>query len=99
MTKNPRLAITDGNLQNLQSRAPSLAQHAEATVGVHTRPNVLERPPKAVQPRTTTLIRSVYQTSTKESTVPAPDHFRESCRAECAKAVERLDRKRYTIPG
>ena len=72
---------------------------------VHKTANVLDKLPKAVQPRAKTLIHDIYLAETKGQADTAFEHFCQSYRDKYPKAVDCLERDRdalmefYEFPG
>jgi transposase-like protein len=105
MTDDPKLAIADGALGFWKALPQVFPGTQMQRCWVHKTANVLDKLPKAVQPRAKTLIHDIYQAATEEAAVQAFDHFCESYRDKYPKAVECLERDReamltfYTFPA
>jgi transposase-like protein len=105
MTDDPKLAIADGALGFWKALPQVFPGTQMQRCWVHKTANVLDKLPKAVQPRAKTLIHDIYQAATEEAAVQAFDHFCESYSDKHPKAVACLERDRevmltfYTFPA
>ena len=97
MREDPKLAIADGALGFWKALPQVFPSTRMQRCWVHKTANVLDKLPKAVQPRAKTLIHDIYQAETKESAVQAFNHFCESYRDKYPKAVVCLEGDRNVL--
>ena len=90
LQKMPRLAIGDGALGFWAALAEVFPQTRRQRCWVHKTANVLDKLPKAIQPRAKSLIHGMYQAETKQEALQAYDHFLASYRDKYPKATECL---------
>ena len=105
MSEDPKLAIADGALGFWKALPQVFPTTRMQRCWVHKTANVLDKLPKAVQPRAKTLLHDIYLADTEAAAVRAFNHFCESYRDKYPRAVECLERDRevlltfYTFPA
>ena len=99
MSMDPKLAIADGALGFWKALPQVFPTTRAQRCWVHKTANVLDKMPKALQPRAKTLIHDIYLAETKEAANTAFDHFCGSYRDKYPKAVECLERDRDALMG
>jgi len=99
MKVDPKLAIADGALGFWKALPQVFPTTKIQRCWVHKTANVLDKLPKAVQPRAKTLIHDIYLAETKGQADTAFDHFCQSYRDKYPKAVDCLERDRDALMG
>lgn len=99
MRVDPKLAIADGALGFWKALPQVFPTTKTQRCWVHKTANVLDKLPKAVQPRAKTLIHDIYLAETKGQAETAFDHFCQSYRDKYPKAVDCLERDRDALMG
>jgi putative transposase len=97
MTVDPKLAIADGALGFWKALPKVFATTKAQRCWVHKTANVLDKMPKAVQPRAKTLIHDIYLADTEQNAHRAFKHFCESYRDKYPRAVETLEKDREEL--
>ena len=97
MTVDPKLAVADGALGFWKALPQVFATTKAQRCWVHKTANVLDKLPKAFQPRAKTLIHDIYLAETKKAAEKAFDHFCDSYRDKHPKAVDCLERDRISL--
>jgi transposase-like protein len=90
LQKMPKLAVGDGALGFWAALAEVFPQTRRQRCWVHKTANILDKLPKAIQPRAKSLIHEMYQAQSKKDALGAYDHFLASYRDKYPKAVECL---------
>ena len=99
MSVHPKLAIADGALGFWKALPQVFPTTKVQRCWVHKTANVLDKLPKALQPRAKTLIHDIYLGETKKGAEKAFDHFCESYRDRYPKAVDCLEGDREALMG
>ena len=86
----PKLATGDGALGFWAALAEVFPQTRRQRCWVHKTANILDKLPKAIQPKAKSLIQEMYQAETKQEALQAYDHFIASYEEKYPKAVECL---------
>jgi len=97
MIVEPKLAVADGALGFWKALPKVFATTKAQRCWVHKTANVLDKMPKAVQPRAKTLIHDIYLADTEENAHRAFKHFCESYRDKYPRAVETLEKDREEL--
>ncbi len=97
INEDPRLAIADGALGFWKALPAVFPNTQMQRCWVHKTANVLDKLPKAVQPRAKTLLHDIYLAETEKAAVQAFNHFCDSYRDKYPKAVECLERDRNAM--
>jgi len=97
MIVDPKLAVADGALGFWKALPKVFATTKAQRCWVHKTANVLDKMPKAVQPRAKTLIHDIYLADTEENAHRAFKHFCESYRDKYPRAVETLEKDREEL--
>jgi len=86
----PKLAIGDGGLGFWAALAEIFPQTRRQRCWVHKTANILDKLPKAIQPKAKSMIHEMYMAETKKEALGAYDHFIASYSDKYPKAVECL---------
>jgi transposase-like protein len=97
MVVEPKLAVADGALGFWKALPKVFPTTKAQRCWVHKTANVLDKMPKAVQPRAKTLIHDIYLADTEENAHRAFKHFCESYRDKYPRAVETLEKDREEL--
>jgi putative transposase len=97
MTVDPKLAIADGALGFWKALPQVFPTTKAQRCWVHKTANVLDKLPKALQPRAKTLIHDIYLAERKGQAEKAFDHFCQSYRDKYPKAVDCLTGDRDSL--
>jgi transposase-like protein len=92
MSEDPKLAIADGALGFWKALPQVFPSTRMQRCWVHKTANVLNKLPKAVQPRAKTLIHDIYHAETEKAAIRAFMHFCDSYRDKYPDAVKCLER-------
>jgi transposase-like protein len=90
LQKMPKLAIGDGALGFWAALAEVFPRTRRQRCWVHKTANILDKLPKAIQPRAKSLIHEMYQAQSKKKALGAYDHFLAAYGDKYPKAVECL---------
>jgi len=97
MTIDPKLAVGDGALGFWKALAEVFPTTKEQRCWVHKTANVLDKLPKAKQPKAKSMIHEIWMADTREAANKAFDAFLESYQAKYANACECLSKDRDVL--
>lgn len=97
LTIEPKLAIGDGALGFWKALAETMANTREQRCWVHKTANILDKLPKANQPKAKAMIHDIWMAETKEQANRAFDAFVETYQAKYPKATQGLAKDRETL--
>lgn len=97
LTKAPKLAIADGALGFWAALPEVYPSTRDQRCWVHKTANVLNKLPKAVQPRAKSGLHEIYMAETREAAQRAFDLFLDQYGAKYPKAVECLTKDRVAL--
>jgi putative transposase len=86
----PKLSTGDGSLGFWAALAEVFPETRRQRCWVHKTANILDKMPKAVQPKAKSMIHEMYMASTKEDALKAYDHFIKAFESKYPKAIECL---------
>jgi putative transposase len=93
----PKLAIGDGALGFWAALGKEFPETQCQRCWVHKTANVLDKLPKALQPKAKSMIHQMYMADTKENALKAYGHFTELYRDKYPKAVECLEKDQEVL--
>jgi putative transposase len=94
---DPKLAVGDGALGFWKALVEVFPATQEQRCWVHKTANVLDKLPKAKQPKAKSMIHEIWMAETREAASQAFDAFRESYQAKYPKATECLAKDRDVL--
>lgn len=94
---DPKLAIGDGALGFWKAVAEVFSSTKEQRCWVHKTANILDKLPKAKQPKAKSLIHEIWMSETKAEATKAFDAFLETYQAKYPKATECLAKDRDVL--
>ncbi len=97
LTIDPKLAIGDGALGFWKAVAEVFPNTKEQRCWVHKTANILDKLPKAKQPKAKSLIHEIWMSETKADATKAFDAFLETYQAKYPKAADCLAKDRDVL--
>ncbi len=97
MTIDPKLAVGDGALGFWKALAEVFPTTKEQRCWVHKTANVLDKLPKAKQPKAKSMIHEIWMAETREAAGKAFDAFLETYQAKYANACDCLKKDRDVL--
>jgi putative transposase len=97
LTIDPKLAVGDGALGFWKALAEVFPTTKEQRCWVHKTANVLDKLPKAKQPKAKSMIHEIWMADTREAANKAFDAFLETYQAKYANACECLAKDRDVL--
>ena len=97
LTKAPKLAICDGALGFQNAVDEIWGQMKIQRCWFHKTANILDKMPKCVQKKATSMIRDMHMADTKENALKAYDKFIETFSAKYEKAVKNLKKDKEDL--